>query len=116
MTWPGSKDETINYRLATSGAIRDTAMEYDDVGMFAMEFLLERYPEHVKSSYQIPTLEKEPWQVLEQIAKRRGCMQRGGADFQRVGELLVRELRAGKLGRISLEAPGKDIEDLIKVS
>jgi len=116
MTWPGSKDETINYRLATSGAIRDTAMEYDDVGMFAMEFMLERYPESIKKAYQLNALENEAWQVLEQIAKRRGCMQRGGADFHRVGELFVRELRAGKLGRLSLESPGKDIEALVKVS
>lgn len=116
MTWPGSKDETINYRLATSGAIRDTAMEYDDVAMFAMEYMLERYPENIKTAYQLKELETEAWQVLEQIAKRRGCMQRGGADFLRVGELFIRELRAGKLGRLSLEAPGKDIEALVKVS
>lgn len=116
MTWPGSKDETINYRLATSGAIRDTAMAYDDVAMFAMEYMLARYPENIKRTYQLPALENEAWQVLEQIAKRRGCMQRGAADFMRVGELFVRELRAGKLGRISLEAPGKDVDTLVKVS
>ena len=116
MTWPGSKDETINYRLATSGAIRDTAMEYDDVAMFAMEYLVERYPENIKLAYQLDQLEAEAWQVLEQIAKRRGCMQKGGVDFLRVGELLVRELRAGKLGKISLEAPGADVDSLIKVS
>ncbi len=110
MTWPGSKNETVNYRLATSGAIRDTAMEYDDVGMFAAEFMVKRYPEALKKAYQLSSLEPEAWQVLEQIARKRGCMQRGGADFQRVGELLVRELRAGKLGRLSLERPGPDCE------
>ena len=115
MTWPGSKNEIINYRLATSGAIRDTAMEYDDVAMFAAEFMLDRYPENIMACYQLKALEKEPWQVLEQIAKRRGCMGKGGADFQRVGELFVRELRAGKMGRITLERPGKDCE-LDKVS
>lgn len=115
MTWPGSKSEIVNYRLATSGAIRDTAMEYDDVAMFAVEFMMNRYPDQIKQAYQLPKLDAEPWQVLEQIAKRRGCMQRGGADFQRVGELFVRELRAGKMGRITLEAPGKDCE-LDKVS
>lgn len=115
MTWPGSKNETINYRLATSGAIRDTAMEYDDVAMFAAEFMMQRYPEQIKSCYQLKELAQEPWQVLEQIAKKRGCMQRGGADFQRVGELFVRELRSGKMGQVTLEAPGKDCE-LDKVS
>ena len=110
MTWPGSKNETVNYRLATSGAIRDTAMQYDDVAMFAAEFMLERYPDNIKTCYGLDNIEAEAWQVLEQIAKRRGCMQRGGADFQRVGELFVRELRAGKMGRVTLEAPGKDCE------
>ncbi len=115
MTWPGSKNETVNYRLATSGAIRDTAMEYDDVALFAMEFMLERYPENLKKQYQFKNLPEAPLDALEHIARRRGCMQRGGADFQRVGELFVRELRAGKIGRISLERPGKDCE-LEKVS
>lgn len=110
MTWPGSKSETINYRLATSGAIRDTAMEYDDVAMFAAEFMMGRYPDRICEQYQIHELAEEPWQVLEQIAKKRGCMQRGGADFQRVGELFVRELRAGKMGPVTLEAPGADCE------
>ncbi|WP_370977777.1 ribosome biogenesis GTPase YlqF [Agaribacterium sp. ZY112] len=112
MTWPGSKSEIVNYRLATSGAIRDTAMSYDDVGIFAAEFMAERYPEQLMKAYQLPSLKEEGWQILEQIAKKRGCMQRGGADFQRVGELLVRELRAGKLGRITLEQPGADCDHL----
>ncbi|MFT7560241.1 MAG: ribosome biogenesis GTPase A [Flavobacteriales bacterium] len=110
MTWPKSKNEIINYRLATSGAIRDTALEYDDVAMFAMEFMLERYPEYVAKGYQIQNLADTPLEALEQIAKRRGCMQRGGADYLRVGELFVRELRAGKLGLITLERPGPDCD------
>ena len=115
MTWPGSKNEIVNYRLATSGAIRDTALEYDDVAMFAAEYMMERYPSNICKAYQIKELAASPLEILEQIAKRRGCMQRGGADYQRVGELFVRELRAGKLGKISLESPGTDC-DLIKVS
>jgi ribosome biogenesis GTPase A len=108
MTWPGSKNETVNYRLALSGAIRDTALEYDDVGMFAIEFLLERYPERVQKCYGVAKLDREPWQVLEDIAKTRGCMSGRSADFKRVGELVVRELRSGKLGRLSIERPGDE--------
>lgn len=110
MTWPKSKNETINYRLATSGAIRDTAMQYDDVAMFAMEFMLERYPGAISKGYHIKELAPSALEVIEQIAKLRGCMQRGGADYMRVGELFIRELRAGKLGCISLERPGIDCE------
>jgi ribosome biogenesis GTPase A len=115
MTWPGSKNETVNYRLATSGAIRDTAFEYDDVALFAIEYLMERYPANICKAYQLKEVAESPLETLEEIAKRRGCMQRGGPDYQRAGELVVHDLRAGKLGKISLEAPGAECE-LVKVS
>ena len=105
MTWPGAKNEMVNYRLAASGAIRDTALEYDDLAMFAMDYMLQRYPELVSKRYQIPKLADEAYEALGQIAQRRGCLQRGGFDVLRVGELFVRELRAGKLGRVSFEEP-----------
>lgn len=105
MTWPGSKNEMINYRLATSGAIRDTVVEYDHLAMFAMDYLLQRYPDRVSEHYKIEDLVDSAYEALEQVAKKRGCMKRGGADLLRVGELFIRELRAGKLGRISFEEP-----------
>lgn len=105
MTWPGSKNEMINYRLATSGAIRDTAVEYDHLAMFAMDYLLQRYPDRVSERYQIDNLIDSAYDALEQVAKKRGCMKRGGVDLLRVGELFIRELRSGKLGRISFEEP-----------
>ena len=105
MTWPGSKNEMINYRLATSGAIRDTVVEYDHLAMFAMDYLLQRYPDRVSERYKIDNLIDSAYGALEQVAKKRGCMKRGGVDLVRVGELFIRELRAGKLGRISFEEP-----------
>jgi ribosome biogenesis GTP-binding protein YlqF len=105
MTWPGSKNEMINYRLATSGAIRDTVVEYDHLAMFAMDYVLQRYPDRVSERYQIDDLVDSAYDALEQVAKKRGCMKRGGVDLLRVGELFIRELRSGKLGRISFEEP-----------
>lgn len=105
MTWPRSKNEMLNYRLAASGAIRDTALEYDDVGMFAMDYILQRYRDVVIKKYQLSKDVDHAYDALSELAKKRGCMSRGGPDLVRVGELFVRELRAGKLGRISFEEP-----------
>ena len=105
MTWPGAKNVMVNYRLAASGAIRDTALEYDDLAMFAMDYMLQRYPDLVSKRYQIPDLSDKAYEALGQVAQRRGCLQKGGFDIARVGELFVRELRAGKLGRVSFEEP-----------
>lgn len=105
MMWPGSKNEMINYRLAASGAIRDTALDYDEVGMFAMDYMLQRYPELIMKKYQIPESCDSAYDALSKLGKQRGCMTRSGVDLTRVGELFVRELRLGKLGQISFEEP-----------
>ena len=105
MTWPGSKDEMINYRLAASGAIRDTAIEYDDLGLFTVDYLLQRYPEALAKQYQLSDLPEQAIHTMEAIAKKRGCVKGKYVDYTRVGELIVREFRAGKIGRISLEEP-----------
>lgn len=105
MTWPGAKNEMVNYRLAASGAIRDTALEYDDLGLFAMDYMLQRYPERVSEYFTIKSLSDIAYEAMEQVAKRRGCAKGGRVDFLRAGELFVRELRAGKMGRISFEEP-----------
>ena len=44
--------------------------------------------------------------VLEAIGRRRGCLTGGGhVDYEKAAGILLRELRSGKLGRISLESP-----------
>ena len=105
MTWPGAPNPMINYRLAASGAIRDTALEYDDVGLFAVDYLLQRYPELITKRYQLKALPQSAHEVLELLGKKQGYMQNGRPDLKRTGEMLIRELRAGKLGRLSFEEP-----------
>lgn len=105
MTWPGAKNEMVNYRLAASGAIRDTALEYDDLAVFAMDYMLQRYPDKIKAYYHIKALPDSANDVLDIIAKNRGAIKNGRADKVRIGESFVRDLRAGKLGKLSFEEP-----------
>lgn len=104
--WPKFDDEAVGYRLAASGAIRDTAIDYDDVAVFAARYLAEVYPAELRARYKLDELPAEPISLLNEIGKRRGCLIGGGeVDLNRAGELLLREMRSGKLGRISLERP-----------
>ena len=46
------------------------------------------------------------WELLEAAAKKRGFLiSRGEADTLRMANILLDEFRAGKLGRLTLEAP-----------
>ena len=104
--WPKFDDPLVGYRVAVTGGIKDTAVGYDDLAAFAGRFLLEQYPNRLRERYKLGTLPPEPLALIEAIGAKRGCIVSGGEiDFNRACELLIRELRSGKLGRLSLEWP-----------
>ncbi len=104
--WPKFEDPGVGERLAVSGAIKDTVVDYAETALLALKFLLEEAPDTLRKRYKLDALDDEPLHVLEAIGKKRGCLIAGGEiDHSRAGELLLRELRSGKLGRISLEHP-----------
>ena len=106
MLWPKVENENSAYRLATSGAIKDTAMEYDDVGFFAAEYFIKAYPQLLKERYDLDDLPSTELEFLEMIGKKRGCLGAGGrVDLVKISRLLVMDFRSGVLGRISLETP-----------
>ncbi|WP_083026569.1 ribosome biogenesis GTPase YlqF [Vreelandella lionensis] len=129
--WPKIEDQASAYRLAASGAIRDTAIEYTDVAIVASAELAKRYPAELTARYklkELPTYEapvveevdadgpKKPdfltiagfdgHAILKEIAGKRGGLRPGGeVDLHRGAEVLLHELRDGKLGRVTLETP-----------
>lgn len=109
--WPVIEPEQKAYLLAASGAISDTAIDYTDIGFFAATLLIKRYPDLLMQRY--PFLEIYPPDALtliEKIGTARGCLKKGGGvNLQKASEVLIRELRAGKIGKISFETP-KDLE------
>jgi ribosome biogenesis GTPase A len=104
--WPNIENINSGYRLAITGAIRDTAMEYVDVALFAASFLMVNYPENLTKRFQLETLPDTELEVLENIGRKRGCLLRGArVDLERAAKILLHELRAGLLGPVTLETP-----------
>jgi ribosome biogenesis GTPase A len=109
LLWPNLSDQQGALRLAATGAIGASAFDTADVACFAIAFLLQRYPEALNESYPFAAGETDPALLLEAIGRRHGCLLSGGVDSTRAGEFFLRALRAGKFGRISLEAPGDEV-------
>ena len=106
MLWPNIENENSGYRLAASGAIRDTALELQDVAAFIAEFFLSDYPQLIQQRFKLESLPQSEIELLELIARQRGCIVSGGhVDFEKVSRLLIAELRHGELGRICFETP-----------
>ena len=104
--WPKIDHPNSSYRLATTGAIKDTAMSYEDVAYFAAEFCLAQYPQQLKNRFNLSELPQTETELLEIIGKQRGCLRGGNRiDFERASTIFINELRDGKLGQMTLEAP-----------
>lgn len=109
LLWPVMDDQVAAYRLAASGAIGASALDYTLVGLFAAEYLMQRYPELLKNRYRLEMMPENSHAVIEAIGRCLGCLiSGGGVDLHRAAEAFLRELRAGKIGRISFEEPGQD--------
>lgn len=109
--WPDMSDQDGAYRLAASGAIGANAMDSTEVGFFAGEYLMRRYPELILTRYGLQELPATPHDLLLAVGRRLGCLTGGGeVDMNRTAEALLRELRSGKIGRISLEEPAGPVD------
>ena len=102
---PNFEDENNAYNLAFVGSVKDEVLNLAEVAIKLIErlrainenILIDKYS--VEFNKDTPNLE-----VLEKIAKKRGCIVKGGEfDLERAGRLLLGDFRTTKLGRISLE-------------
>lgn len=104
--WPRLEDQDAAYRLALSGAIRNTAIEFTDVALFSAQLLLEQFPRQLQQRYDLPSLPATGEAFLQQLAEARGCLRKDGdIDWNKVSELLIHDYRAGRFGPMTLERP-----------
>ena len=109
LLWPDIRNQKSAYRLAASGAIGEGGMDYEGVALFAVEYLMELYPKPLAARYKFDALPATAALFLEQVGRKRGCLVSGGhVDQLRTAELLLRELRSGLIGPVSLERPGDE--------
>jgi ribosome biogenesis GTPase A len=104
--WPKIENENSSYRLAITGAIKNTAIDFEDIAQFAADYLVSAYGDNVVQRYKLKQCPATGIQLLEEIGRRRGCLRPGGIiDKQRAAEILIHEIRSGALGMLSFETP-----------
>jgi len=104
--WPKFEDELAANRLAAVGTIKDQLLPLEDVAAFVISHLQRFYPEVLEERYGVERDLYDMWDIFTAIGKRRGALESGGnVNFDKVADLLLRDLRTGKLGRITMESP-----------
>ena len=115
--WPKLENKHGGYRLAITGAIKETAVSNDDIAMYAVGYFRREYPELIKQRYNLDDLPEDEQELLELIGMKRGCLRSGGrVDLDRAAKILLTEFRDITIGRITLETPEMMEAELIEMA
>ncbi len=115
--WPKVYNDNSSYRLAITGAIKDTVVKYEEIAHYALEYLMQAYPQLIKARYELETLPECAYELMGVIGKKRGCLRAGGhIEMDKAAKIIIKELRSGQLGRITLETPQMMQKELVEVA
>lgn len=107
--WPKFDDPEVGDKLSFIGSVKDEVTDTETMAVRLLKILMSDYRALLCERYKLKEEdvdEKEPWEVLETIGRKRGMLIRGGeVDTERASVMLLDEYRSAKLGRISFEKP-----------
>ena len=102
----------VGMRLAATGAIKEELLHLDEVALFTIKYMVQHYGAGIQERFGVQELPddmdniQEMVKVMEAIGRKRGAIVSGGkVDLDKASSSLFVDLRAGKMGRISLERP-----------
>ncbi|MDQ0175841.1 ribosome biogenesis GTPase YlqF [Bacillus chungangensis] len=104
--WPKFEDPEVGYKLALTGAIKDTLLNKQDIAVFALRFLAENYPGVFESRYQLEKIPEDMAELFDHIGVLRGCLMAGGMiDYDKVAATVIQDIRSEKLGSFTFDFP-----------
>ncbi len=114
--WPNLENPHTGYRLAVTGAIKETAVDNADIAFYGAEYFLKNYPDLIKQRYELDALPELEVELLELIGAKRGCLRAGGqVDLDRVSKIILTEFRSAMIGHITLETPAMMEKELVEL-
>ena len=103
--WPRFEDQAVGLRLALIGSIKEEILNTTEMAIAFIDFLKKTYKGVLEERYAVDE-GKENLEILEEIARVRGCLMKGNQmDIDKAGRLLLEDFRSLRLGKLSLEVP-----------
>jgi ribosome biogenesis GTPase A len=106
LLWHKFEDPVTGLVLASLGAVKETILPEEEVTGELLAYLSRRYPGVLMAHYGLEELPETPYSLVEVVGRKRGCLVGGGkVDRSRTCQLVLKDLRSGRFGRVSLEWP-----------
>ncbi len=107
--WPKLENQEEARILAIFSSIKEEILNKEDLALFAIDILTKLYKEKLESRYNIKVENITNIEIMEEIAKKRGCVTKGNiTDYERVSSIILNDIKNNAFKEITLDRLEKD--------
>ena len=100
--WPKLEGKNIALNLASMTAIKEEILNKEEVAIYIINTMLEKYREQIINRYKLSKLD-DIVQILDEIGKRIGAFKNNEIDYEKVYTTILKDLREGYLGNVTFD-------------
>ena len=101
--WPKLENKEVALNLASMTAIKEEILDAEEVAIYIINTMLEKYPENIKKRYML-TDEKEIIDILNAVGKKIGAIKKDDIDYEKIYKTVIKDLREGYLGNVTFDS------------
>lgn len=102
--WGKFENQQVAHHLAYIGSIKDDVLDTLELACDFVDEIKKTAPDGLKNRYGITDLDGTAYEIIEEIAQRRGFKLRADSlDYERAAKTVIDDFRKGRLGKIMLE-------------
>jgi ribosome biogenesis GTPase A len=106
LLWHKFEDPLTGLILASLGAIKETILPDEEVTGEFLLYMSRCYPKKLAERYKLDEFPESAHELVETVGRKRGCLGAGGrVDLPRACQMVLKDLREGRFGPVSLEWP-----------
>ncbi len=102
--WPKIENQDNAHVLAALSSIKEEILDTMNLSCFILDKMIKLYPKNLEERYGITEIDEDYIETFDLIGKKRGALTRGGvADYDKVANIIIRDLKNGYLGNVTLD-------------
>ena len=103
--WPKLENQEQALNLASFSAIKEEILPIGDIAVYILDKMFKCYKDNLKERFTIEDFDiDDVIPTYDIIGKKRGCIVSGGEiDYDKVSNIIIKDLREGKLGKITFD-------------
>ena len=107
--WPKLENQEEARILAIFSSIKEEILNKEDLALFAIDILTKLYKDKLESRYNIKVDNMTNIEIMESIAKKRGCVTKGNIiDYEKVSTIILNDIKNNAFKEITLDRIEKD--------